>query len=76
MLVFIRSFPDTGSEEWDRERIIALVRSALYLVSFTLILFFTLADLAYEPSRDNAVYILVAGVVVFILHCTERQENR
>ena len=75
MLVFIRSFPDTGSEEWDRERIIALIRSALYLVSLTLILFFASADLAYEPCCDNAVYILVAGVVVFTLYCTERQET-
>lgn len=75
MLVFIRSLLDTGSSEWDREQIIALVRSALYLVSFTLILFFALVDLAYEPSHDNAVYILVAGIVVFTLHCTEQKED-
>lgn len=76
MLGFIRSFPDMGSEEWDRERTIALVRGALYRVSFALILLFALSDLAYEPSRNNAVYILVAGVVIFTLHCIERQENR
>ncbi len=75
MPVFIRPFPDTGSDEWSKEQIIALVRSALYLVSFALILFFALVDLAYEPSRDNAVYVLVAGVVAFTLHYTERKEN-
>ena len=75
MLVFIRPFPDTGSEEWTKDQIIALVRSALYLVSFAIILLFALIDLVNEPARGNAVYILVAGVVAYVLHCTEREEN-